>query len=85
VAGFVEGGNDTLLVDTSNDPVLRVLSSRIDDGELLSKIAEDVAEQAKGVRSNEVDAFRVAVVTDRNLIFQRSTGQDDDLVLVELG
>lgn len=85
VAGLVEGGHDALIVDTSDDSVLWVLSGRIDDRELLAEIAEDVTEQAESIRSNKVDAFGVTVVADRELVFQGGAGQDNDLVFVELG
>lgn len=85
MAGLVEGGHYALIVDTGNDAVLWVLSGRIDDRELLAEITEDVAEQAESIRSNKIDAFRVTVVADRELVCQGCASQDNDLVFVELG
>jgi hypothetical protein len=81
---LIQRRHKAFLINSSNDAVNRVLASRIDNSEVLAKVTEDLAEQTKGIRDNEVDALLVAIIANSNLVFPRSICEDDNLEVVKL-
>lgn len=85
MARLVEDGDGAVLVDAGNDAAVGGLAGRVDAGELGAKVAEDASKETEAVGNDDEDALGVAVVGDALLLVDGDVGQDDDLVLVELG
>jgi hypothetical protein len=81
---LVQGGNQPVLVNISNNATDRRLSGRINNCELLSKVAEYRSKQAKCIRHDEVYPLLVQIIANYKLVFDWSIGKDNNLILVEL-
>lgn len=81
---FIEGRNQAFGVNASNYAVDRILSGWIYYGEVFPKIRVDRAKKPKDVCNNNKNAVVVTVISYGDLIFQRGSSQDDNLVLAKL-
>lgn len=84
MSSLIECRDQTLLVNASNNTAQGSLAGRVDDGELVAKVAEDGAKQAECVDYDNVDALGVAVVAHGLLYGNRGVCQHNNLVFVEL-
>ena len=83
VSGLVQRGDQPVRIDVGHDARQRVFSRGVDDGEVLAKVGEDAAKEAKGVGDDEIDASVMAVLGDGQLVLERGRRQNDDLVSSE--
>ena len=68
--GIVMYADQAFLIDTSNDTTNGVLAGRIQNFEVVTKVAEDIAEQTEDISADEVDTVRVAIFVDLKLSIQ---------------
>lgn len=84
VPGLIQCRHQTIFINIGDNATNRLFASRIADREILAEIIEDVAEKTERIRNRDIDAVLVAEVCNRQLLLQRSLGQNYRLIALQL-
>ena len=84
VTGLVKSRDQAILVDSRHNSTDGLLTCRITDSEVLTEVIEEITKETEGIRDSKVNAILVAEVGNRELILQRSQGEDNSLITLQL-